>query len=73
MIGRRPNLNEKVREDMVRELLSGRGLKAAAREVRLPRTTLFRWLARGREDSDGPYREFFDAVRDSILKRGEVA
>ena len=60
--GRKTKLTPELHQQLVYQLGVGVGLKAAARAVHLPAPTLFRWLARGKIEPDGPYRGLLEAV-----------
>lgn len=62
-VGRKTKLTPELHQELVQQLGVGVGFKAAARALHLPAPTLFRWLARGKVEQDGPYRNLLEAVR----------
>ena len=61
--GRIPKLTPEVHKDIIRDLGAGVPREHAAEHAGVHRTTLFRWLARGRKDKSGPFRDLCNAVK----------
>jgi hypothetical protein len=61
--GRIPKLTPEVQTAIVRDIAAGVPREHAAERASIHRATLFRWLARGRKDRTGPYRDLCDAVK----------
>lgn len=61
--GRIPKLTPEVRAAVARDVAAGVPREHAAERAGVHRATLFRWLARGRKDHTGPYRDLCDALK----------
>jgi hypothetical protein len=61
--GRIPKLTPEIHAAVVRDIAAGVPREHAAERASIHRATLFRWLARGRKDRAGPYRDLCDAVK----------
>ena len=73
MRGRKSLLTIEVQNRLVAQLRASLGVKASARAIQLPIPSLFRWLARGRVEQSGPYRDLHQAVQAAIQSVLEVA
>lgn len=62
--GRRPKLTAETCWAICYALSQGTTLREAARLAGVGRTTLHRWLSRGRRDAEGPFRDFRNRVRE---------
>lgn len=62
--GRRPKLTPEVCWAICEALSQGAPLRTAAAAAGIGKATLHRWLARGRAETEGPYRDFRDRVRE---------
>src|SRR5436190_24348915 len=63
--GRIPKLDRRVAKKIVDALKSGSTMKVAAGAAKVGRSTLLAWLAKGRKQKRGVYKDFLDAVRAS--------
>lgn len=66
--GRRSKLTPAVQERIVVALKAGNYLETAAAFAGIDRSTLYRWLAKGREARSGQFRDFCDAVTAAIAQ-----
>jgi hypothetical protein len=71
--GRKSLLTGELQAKLVGNLRAGLGVKASARATPLSIPTLFRWLARGRTEESGPYRDLFLAVQATQTTSQRVA
>ena len=61
--GRLSKLTSKVEETIVQAIRAGNYASVAAEYAGVSESTFYNWLRRGREESEGPFRSFHDAVR----------
>ncbi len=71
--GRPTKLNERVMRQIADLVAAGVYLEAAAESIGVSRSTLHRWLGRGRIARSGIYREFILAVDVAAAKAETVA
>jgi hypothetical protein len=62
--GRRPKLTAETCWTISYALSQGTTLREAARMAGVGRTSLHRWLSRGRREAEGPYRDFWNRIRE---------
>jgi hypothetical protein len=67
--GRPTALNADVTESICRTLRCVGTVEDAANRAGVDKATLYRWLAKGREQSKGPFREFCDSVLAARVDR----
>ena len=63
MAGRESKLTPGLQETIRKALVSGLYLREAAAHAGIHEATLHRWMARGRQEDSGPYREFREAIK----------
>lgn len=66
-LGRPAKLDDLTAKRIVDAIAAGQSRRGAAQAARIGDTTLFRWLAEGR-DEDSPYREFRERVMQAESK-----
>jgi|TARA_R100000084_G_C4641201_1_gene143950 hypothetical protein len=64
-MGRPTKLNPKTQTKFIQGLKLGLTYELAASYAGVDRTTIFNWMRRGKEDEDGIYFDFFNAVKQS--------
>lgn len=67
----RTKLNKEVQDTICQVIANGHYQETAARAVGITPQTLCNWLARGREEEEGIYFEFFEAV-EKAKAAGEI-
>jgi hypothetical protein len=58
-------LTPSVQEKILQVLRSGSYASVAARVAGISPNTFWKWMKRGRQESSGPYRRFYDAVQSA--------
>jgi transposase len=61
-IGRPPKLNAERQERILQALRAGNYVEVAARYGGIGYSTMRTWIERGEKETDGPYRDFMEAV-----------
>ena len=59
----RPTKVTQVQERVVQAMRAGNYAEAACRAAGIGESTFYRWMRRGEREAEGPYRDFYDAVR----------
>ncbi len=66
VMGRRPKLNRRIQKKIVSALAAGNYTTVAVGYAGIARATFYRWMLRGREAQQGPYRDFYQCVRQAM-------
>src|SRR5947207_179013 len=70
-MARPSKLTDEVSERICRAVRAGNYPARAARSCGIAESTFYRWMEEGRGAERGPYRDFYEAVRDAEAE-GEV-
>ena len=58
-------LTPKVQEALVRAIQAGNYATVAVSYAGISRATFYRWMQQGQADETGPFREFYNAIRQA--------
>lgn len=67
-MGRPTDLTPALQKKIIAMIRDGVTPEIAAVAAGVGRTTYYRWTARGREETEGPYRDFWDAIEKAIAE-----